>query len=841
MNDYLRRSFESREETEHLPVGSLQLDFNPYRTVSSKDNKSKNRLSNLNSYYLLLLLPTLSVCVADAYDDVVVVPAGCAVIVQSILSIVVQRLKFGGRNESNDDVTSDSEFKADQLIAATSTLLQQQHRRSILAAELGNYPAEEEDRTNQSPVTVGQLLGDCVNKIIITVTAILIGLFIELRNCIVSMSAPGDPSTPGGGPDRPCGITSLLPIGMSCRGRAEAFARSLQSRLRTLGAQGNADEEVNQLATDQTSENTWLSQEETAVTRLQPLRMVATEADSYFDFGLGEIDSPGSPVEECEYTRLIETTSVTPAEAIAPESGYVCSSPCSTTPQATSHENSPSSQASSDCQFYDPEVSDSEQAKSGSGCDYYDCTTSDPCTTTTATSSSSPRIAASRPQHQSTSAMDSTSPTKSKLNQNGQLFTGCPAVTTDSDSCSESLPPSQSTTDTHDSTFTGLSSNNSNSTLQDVTMEGEDIAPAYNKSLEVPNGDCCSSSACELPQPRDEPDDGKVLSNGHAIMPKELETQTAYFDLKETCPVNLMDLLNGAAEDEPEEGEQSPQLQMEEVERKLQECNVEQEEAAEPEEERKVRREGISSADEDEDFVRSPRVRRCSSLKSGKTPPGTPGRKKIVRFADVLGLDLADVKTFVDEVPKVPKQAYEDLEINLEPQPLQQISLGPRADRVLMPMFQQPGALPCFMDMVREKQVNLENAAVTDPITLTITGTVRVRNLDFHKSVYVRYSIDNWRSFSDLQASYVENSCDGFSDKFCFTIYGHSVQIGQRIELAVRFHCRGQQFWDNNYDTNYVFQCLPISQPNHVGHAAVKPAHLESLISPDEAWCKSFY
>jgi hypothetical protein len=32
-----------------------------------------------------------------------------------------------------------------------------------------------------------------------------------------------------------CDITSLL--NMSCRGRAEAFARSLQSRLRTLGSQ----------------------------------------------------------------------------------------------------------------------------------------------------------------------------------------------------------------------------------------------------------------------------------------------------------------------------------------------------------------------------------------------------------------------------------------------------------------------------------------------------------------------------------------------------------------------------------------------------------------------------
>lgn len=48
------------------------------------------------------------------------------------------------------------------------------------------------------------------------------------------MSAPDESSASS---ERPCGITSFIPIGMSCRGRAEAFARRLQSRLRTLGSQ----------------------------------------------------------------------------------------------------------------------------------------------------------------------------------------------------------------------------------------------------------------------------------------------------------------------------------------------------------------------------------------------------------------------------------------------------------------------------------------------------------------------------------------------------------------------------------------------------------------------------
>lgn len=583
--------------------------------------------------------------------------------------------------------------------------------------------------------------------------------------------------------------------------------------------QGTADEAAQITDHPHENENTWLSQDEaTGVTRLQPLRMVTSEADGFYDFGL-ENDSPGSPIEECEYTRLIETATATPAE-IAPESGYVCASPCST-PQV-SPEHSPSSQSSSDCQFYDPESSDPEQ-KSTSGCDYYDCTTSDQSATL---KRSLEAASTSITEGTATVTATATRQTRRK-SQNGHLPSGLGVTNIDSDSCSESLPPSQSTeSQSHDSTYTGLSSNNSNSTLQDVTMEGEDIEEVKQK---VPE------SSSEQHKDEDETDHGKVLANGHAIMPRESLVRQAEVS---AIDVDILKFVNGDAVDEPEDESSSPKVEMAEVEKLLQDCSVEQKSKAEKEDHR---RGGISSGDEDEDFVRPQRMRRSSSLKTGKTPPGTPGRKKFVRFADVLGLDLADVKTFVDEVPKVPKSAYEDLDFCLEPPVAQQISLGPKADRVLVPLFQQPGALPCFLDKIRDKQVNLENAAVTDPVTLTITGTVRVRNLDFHKSVYVRYSTDSWRSFSDLQASYVENSCDGFSDKFAFTLYGSSVQIGQRIEMAIRFHCRGQQFWDNNYDMNYVFQCLPISQPNPIAQIAVKPANADVLHSPDGSWCQNFY
>jgi len=244
------------------------------------------------------------------------------------------------------------------------------------------------------------------------------------------------------------------------------------------------------------------------------------------------------------------------------------------------------------------------------------------------------------------------------------------------------------------------------------------------------------------------------------------------------------------------------------------------------------------AVEEEED--RPQRVRRCSSLKTGKTPPGTPRRKKFVRFADKLGLDLADVRTFLDEIPRIPNSAYNDLiyddaafrqqdsaecvdwgerRCGYQEEMIRRrsaaSSLPKKLDRMLVPLFQQPGGMANFLDVVRERRVCLENVLVQDPVTLAIQGTVRVINIDYHKSVHIRYTLNAWQNFSDLQAVYVPNSCDGFSDKFSFVLYCHTLTVGQRLEFAVRFQCKGAQYWDNNTGANYCFQCLPASSPTY--------------------------
>lgn len=450
-----------------------------------------------------------------------------------------------------------------------------------------------------------------------------------------------------------------------------------------------------------------------------------TDAEPFFDFDC-ELESPGSPVDECEYSRLIETASNTPlGTSLTPEFNHM-NIPLNNNNNNTNkngHGNnhktplgSTSSPSSSpEDHFFDPE-NDSTKSQT-TLTDYYDCEDAQKTNSINLNESPTTPMANGYNNHISNDDDSGFIPNES------------------SNGSAETLPQ----TDTH---------------IQDAIL----------------------NELCEL-------------SNGLTLTIEPTTTEETVNDEKK------------------EEKNQSS---------------------------------GIDTEDEEE--MRPQRVRRCSSLKTGKTPPGTPGRKKFVRFADVLGLDLADVKTFMDEIPSIPKSAFEDLEIVETDPPIQ---MGPKAEKILMPLFQQPGGLPNFLDAVREKQVSLENAVISDHFNLTISGTVRVRNLDFHKSVHIRYSLDGWRSFADLQANYVQNSCDGFSDSYTFVMFGNTMHIGQRLEFAVRFQCKGQQFWDNNYGANYCFQCLPATNtqkaPPHVqlNHHSTPVA----LISPGagESWCASFY
>jgi len=225
----------------------------------------------------------------------------------------------------------------------------------------------------------------------------------------------------------------------------------------------------------------------------------------------------------------------------------------------------------------------------------------------------------------------------------------------------------------------------------------------------------------------------------------------------------------------------------------------------------------VRKASVEEEFV-TPKLRKCSSLKSGRTPPGTPSQRKIVRFADIFGLDLSEVKTFTDEIPRIPRRAFQDLDVDIgeydigsprsqTPVFKQWTCSTPEAkvsSTSLVPMFTQPGCCQTFYDTVITKKICLENAFMEEPFT--ISGIVRVHNLDFNKAVTVRWTVNDWNTQNDMPASYVDGSSDGLTDKFSFRIVLGCLPVGSRVQFCLKYDVAGSQYWDNNNGGNYVFQ-----------------------------------
>ena len=235
-----------------------------------------------------------------------------------------------------------------------------------------------------------------------------------------------------------------------------------------------------------------------------------------------------------------------------------------------------------------------------------------------------------------------------------------------------------------------------------------------------------------------------------------------------------------------------------------------------------VRSPGSFDDDEDDYNMIRPPLLRSTSLKTGKTPPGTPQRKKIVRFADAMGLDLESVRHIIsDELPYVPQSAFGGLKSNNKtesnvndkqiPWFMQKSPLFKSVDQNrpnLVLEFIEPSTLLNFMDRVRNTKVCLENCVVSNRAgNLSINCIIRVLNVSFEKSVTLRYTLNNWLTYNEALASYIPNSGDGSTDKFSVTFSvsagGYFLSPGQRLLFAIKYMANAEEYWDNNMGLNY--------------------------------------
>ncbi|OQE47434.1 hypothetical protein PENCOP_c001G02995 [Penicillium coprophilum] len=116
----------------------------------------------------------------------------------------------------------------------------------------------------------------------------------------------------------------------------------------------------------------------------------------------------------------------------------------------------------------------------------------------------------------------------------------------------------------------------------------------------------------------------------------------------------------------------------------------------------------------------------------------------------------------------------------------------------------------------------------------TLIGTVAVANIAFHKNVTARFTLDYWRTTSEVAAAYChdvrrQQVADGF-DRFSFDLkLNDQANLETKtMFMCIRYNVAGQEYWDNNDTLNYQVDFhkvpkTPTSKPSTGGSRPALP------------------
>ena len=233
--------------------------------------------------------------------------------------------------------------------------------------------------------------------------------------------------------------------------------------------------------------------------------------------------------------------------------------------------------------------------------------------------------------------------------------------------------------------------------------------------------------------------------------------------------------------------------------------------------------------EDDDMFIKPPMVRKKSgelvrpalrpsmSKRRPSSMPGTPTYSKAVHFDS----HLEHVRHFL--------QVDRPLAVSAGSSPVDpyeseiEFPFGEETPKSRAPPFEWAVRLNNFPRETIERQaraIRVEKVCLS-PDNKHLVGTVAVANIAFHKLVVARFTLDYWKTTSEVVAEYSDDvrrkqandGCDRFS--FSVRLEDLANLEVKTMFFCVRYNVNGQEFWDSNENMNFQVDFSKKAKPQN--------------------------
>ncbi|KAM9306949.1 protein phosphatase 1 regulatory subunit 3B [Pholidichthys leucotaenia] len=185
--------------------------------------------------------------------------------------------------------------------------------------------------------------------------------------------------------------------------------------------------------------------------------------------------------------------------------------------------------------------------------------------------------------------------------------------------------------------------------------------------------------------------------------------------------------------------------------------------------------------------------------------------KKQVTFADHKGLSLTKVKVFSQLSDPI------DIPVSIQKKLSLTHFVVPQEDKLVLGFSQPSSDYLLFRQNLERNFVCLEHCVLKEE---AFTGTVKVKNVSFEKVVKLRVTFDKWRSYTDVDCTYMKDSYpSSHHDTFSFEVLlPAEMPRHEGVEFAICYEAGGCKYWDSNQGNNYSIIWSSMKQGHQQSH-----------------------